>query len=100
MGTTSDGRSSRYSRKKLLGRFGAGAAAAGAGGLLRTGDAAGDIGRRQQVYATPTGRFGRMFPGLPSFAPASKRVEDALRDLGKPGGILDAKTSSRRARCS
>jgi hypothetical protein len=32
-----------------------------------------------------------MFPGLPPFAPSTPAVEAALRDIGKPGGILDAK---------
>ena len=34
--------------------------------------------------------FGRMFPSLPPFAPADDRVRAALRDIGKPGGLLDA----------
>ena len=34
--------------------------------------------------------FGRLFPGLPAFAPATDRVRDALRALGAPGGPLDA----------
>jgi hypothetical protein len=35
--------------------------------------------------------FGRMFPNLPIFAPATDRVRAALRDIGKPGGLLDAR---------
>jgi Animal haem peroxidase len=35
-------------------------------------------------------RFGRMFPGLPPFAPATDAIRAALRKLGKPGGLLDA----------
>jgi hypothetical protein len=39
-------------------------------------------------------RFGRMFPTLPAFAPpavlTSTALHDALVDIGKPGGILDA----------
>jgi hypothetical protein len=36
-------------------------------------------------------RFGRMFPGLePFFRENSRRLQEALRDIGKPGGILDA----------
>lgn len=45
----------------------------------------------QTVDATPPGRFGRMFHGLAPFAPANDDVRFALLDLGKPGGILDAK---------
>src|SRR5215472_19384683 len=36
-----------------------------------------------------TGNFGRMFHG-PSFAPPTDAVRDALMDLGRPGGIMDA----------
>src|SRR5262249_14984182 len=36
-----------------------------------------------------TGHFGRMFHG-PSFAPPTDAVRDALMDLGRPGGIMDA----------
>jgi hypothetical protein len=35
--------------------------------------------------------FGRMFPTLPPFAPASDKVLAALRDIGKPGGLMDAR---------
>jgi hypothetical protein len=39
-------------------------------------------------------RFGRIFGQLPPFAPAnvltSDTLKDALRDIGKPGGVLDA----------
>jgi hypothetical protein len=35
-------------------------------------------------------RFGRMFPGLPPFAPANDAIRAALMELGKPGGLLDA----------
>jgi hypothetical protein len=36
-------------------------------------------------------RFGRMFPRLPAFAEPSAELEAALVDIGKAGGILDAK---------
>jgi len=35
--------------------------------------------------------FGRMFPKLPAFAEPSSALTAALLDIGKPGGILDAK---------
>jgi hypothetical protein len=35
-------------------------------------------------------RFGRIFPGLPPFAPANDAIRAALMELGKPGGLLDA----------
>ena len=91
MGTASDGHSSRYNRKSLLGRIGIGAAAAGTGGLVRTDSADAAPAHGQRVYAASAGHFGRIFDRLPPFAPQSPRVEAALRDLGKPGGILDAR---------
>jgi hypothetical protein len=36
------------------------------------------------------GRFGRLFPGLPVFAPDNKKVREALFELGKRGGLMDA----------
>jgi len=37
-----------------------------------------------------TGHFGRMFRNLPPFAPPTNAVRDALMELGRPGGIMDA----------
>ncbi len=34
--------------------------------------------------------FGRMFPKLPPFAQPSQALTDALLDLARPGGVLDA----------
>src|SRR6266496_5577865 len=39
---------------------------------------------------TVTGNFGRMFHNLPPFAPPNNAVRDALMELGREGGILDA----------
>jgi len=36
------------------------------------------------------GKFGRLFPMLPPFAADTQTVKDALEELGKKGGILDA----------
>src|SRR5262249_59305017 len=85
--------SSRYSRRSFLGRVGAGAAVMGAGGLLQAEGAAAKPGgsRSQHVYSTAAGHFGRIFNDLPPFAAANAQVEAALRDIGKPGGILDAR---------
>lgn len=38
-----------------------------------------------------TGRFGRMFGNLPPFAPDTAAVRAALEEIGKPGGLMDAK---------
>jgi hypothetical protein len=37
------------------------------------------------------GKFGRLFPLLPAFAPDNPSVREKLLELGKPSGILDAK---------
>jgi len=36
------------------------------------------------------GRFGRLFPGLPAFAPDNEKVREALLQLGARGGLMDA----------
>jgi hypothetical protein len=71
---------------------------AGAAGLVAGGTgAAGAAGAAPAVLAGPPAapaaradRFGRMFPDLPAFAPASNPVRAAMRDIGRPGGGLDA----------
>jgi hypothetical protein len=76
------------SRKRFLGTAGAaaGTVALGAGGALaapqgaRVGHGRGFLGPEH---------FGRIFD-LPPFARQSPRVEAALVELGKPGGLLDA----------
>jgi hypothetical protein len=45
---------------------------------------------RSRTVATSPTTFGRLFPDLPSFAQATRRVKDALLALGAPGGPLDA----------
>ena len=37
------------------------------------------------------GRFGRLFPWLPPFAPDSPSVRERLMELGRRGGLLDAR---------
>ncbi len=38
-----------------------------------------------------SGRFGRMFGKLPAFASDTPEIRAALLEIGKPGGIMDAK---------
>lgn len=45
----------------------------------------------QSIDRTLPGRFGRMFKSLPPFAPENDAVKAALLEMGKAGGILDAK---------
>jgi Animal haem peroxidase len=54
------------------------------------------LSRAQATSAAPppdptlTGNFGRMFRNLPPFAPSTDAVRNALMELGRPGGIMDA----------
>src|SRR5215469_7228138 len=81
----------RFTRRQFLGT-------AGAVGAGVVGVAALRIGTLLGVEAAPSasglpafpGAFGRIFPMLPAFAPASDALQAALLDIGKPGGLLDA----------
>ena len=84
--TDVDQQPSRYSRSSFLKRAGVGAGAVAFSGVVGvTARAA----RSATVSTSPT-TFGRIFPTLPPFAPATDAVRAALNDLGKPGGLLDA----------
>ena len=82
---------SRYSRQRFLrlGALGVGVAAGiGPGAAQRAG-------AEINTQPPPAGHFGRLF-NLPSFATPNslderKRLETALNELGKPGGLMDAK---------
>src|SRR5262245_25672648 len=79
-------------RRAVLRPGGAGTAdavAAGAGNAV--GSTTAQTEGRGEGQGTPAGRFGRMFPQLPPFAANSAALQAALMDIGKPGGILDAK---------
>lgn len=81
----------RLSRRHFLRRAGAGAAGAAVAFRL-------DLLLGPPVEAAPLtsgqpafpGAFGRLFPTLPPFAPATDAVHAALMDMGQPGGLLDA----------
>jgi hypothetical protein len=68
--------------------IGAGVVATGAPSTLL-----GEPGTAAAQQAPPTSplNFGRMFPDLPPFAEPTDSVKAALRALGAPGGIMDAK---------
>jgi len=79
------------SRRKFLGSIGAGAAGAvtlgnGAGVLAGALPAA---AAPPSLPAVPAGRFGRMFHQRP-FGEPGPRLSEALMDIGRAGGILDA----------
>src|SRR5437870_1294295 len=84
-------RSSRYSRRSFLRRAGAGAGAVAVSGGLGAAMAPRAAAARSATVSTGPTTFGRIFPNLPPFAAATDDVKAALKDLGKPGGLLDAK---------
>jgi Animal haem peroxidase len=80
-----DPNSRRVSRRRLLGVLGSGALGATVASTLHPVG----VGTVHAGPASP-GTFGRMFQ-LPAFAAPSSRLDTALRELGSPGGLMDAK---------
>jgi hypothetical protein len=82
------------SRRKFLGRLGAGAASTAVlgsvGNAVATAATTRDGAAMSGAAAGRTDRFTRMFR-QPPFALPSAAMETALREIGKPGGMLDAK---------
>jgi len=78
--------SPNVSRRLFLGAAGAAGLVAGTPGVAGAAPLAGPAAAPQ----ARADRFGRMFPGLPAFAPATSQVRAAMRDIGKSGGLLDA----------
>ncbi len=78
-------------RRFLQATFGAGAAASAvtlAPGQVGKALAATTAGPAPGPFVNT---FGRMFPSLPPFAQTNRDLTEALMDIGRPGGILDAK---------
>jgi hypothetical protein len=76
-------------RRAFLGRAGTTAISAGAAGAA---GACTTLGERAFSEPEPDpSRFGRLFQRLPAFAAPSDALAEALIDLGRPGGILDAR---------
>jgi hypothetical protein len=84
-------RSSRYSRRGFLKRAGAGAGAVALSGGVGAAMAPRAVAARSATVSTSPTTFGRIFPNLPPCAAATDAVRAALADLGKPGGLVDAK---------
>ena len=83
---------SAISRRHFLGSLGASALASStpAARLLPTAHA--QNGPRPRRFVIREDRFGRIFPELHPFYPeASPRLLAALREMGEPGGMLDAR---------
>lgn len=87
-----DPRRPDVTRRGLLRGLGAGAAGALALGTGALGVHADDGDDDEDDGQPPlrSDRFGRMY-SLPPFAPPSTSVRNALIEMGRPGGILDAK---------
>jgi hypothetical protein len=83
MPTSRESTSRALTRRGFLRRVGAGVGAVAVGGLAPPAV-------RSAYAQTSPQVFGRMFPNLPPFAPATDAVREALRDIGRPGGVLDA----------
>ncbi len=93
MAVKRDTTGSKYDRRGFLGRVGVGAGAVAVGGGI-AGAFANPVTAapaRSSFVTTDPLHFGRIFPGLAPFAPASKGVTKSLIDLGAQGGPLDAK---------
>jgi Animal haem peroxidase len=91
--TTGQTTSSRYGRRAFLGRVGLGAGALATGGGI-SGAFARPVAAapaRSRFVSTDPQHFGRIFPNLKPFAPASKGVAKSLLALGAQGGPLDAR---------
>jgi hypothetical protein len=70
--------------------LGVGALAVGAGGLVGSADAKAVAAELRYRPATDTTRFARMFPSLPVFASNTEALREALLEIGKRGGSMDA----------
>lgn len=77
----------RMDRRTFLGALGSAAVLSSFPGALRSQE----VRAPSRRFTIREDRFGRMFPDLPPFALASTQLEAALIEIGKPGGILDAK---------
>jgi hypothetical protein len=89
-GTDAHVGSSRYSRRRFLARAGLGAGAVAVGGGITLAGPVSAAPARSRFVSTDPQHFGRIFPNLEPFAPASKGVSKSLVALAAPGGLLDA----------
>ena len=90
--------SSGYTRRGFLKRAGLGAVALSGGFGASLAPSA--VAARSTTVSTSPTSFGRIFPSLPPFAPATDAVRAALVDLGQAGRAARRERRSRaRARC-
>jgi len=84
----------RYSRRSILQRASVGAGIAALGTTESLASARTALASPPEKQAAPDG-FGRIFK-LPAFAKSSPAVVDALLEIGRPGGVLDASDALER----
>src|SRR5262245_39535475 len=90
MNVNANNQTGSLSRRKFLSAVGKGAVALAAPAVFGIRPARAQQARPRR-FVIAEDRFGRMFPQLPPFAESSNGLEAALLEIGKPGGILDAK---------
>jgi Animal haem peroxidase len=90
MTTKFEQQSDGLSRRKFLGAFGSSAVTLGTAGVIANGAAQGQTEQRRR-FVLREDRFTRLFENLPPFAAPSEKLAMAMLEVGKPGGILDAK---------
>ena len=80
------------SRRRFLRTLGTGAAALCVPSFFKVdaARAAQHSGINHRRFVLREDRFGRIFPQLPPFAEPSQKLSEALLEIGKPGGIMDA----------
>ena len=84
-------RSGPISRRRFLGGIGAGVVVANTSRGLLTGEAQAQSASPSQFVRLREDRFGRIFPNLPPFFRSNTvALRAALREIGRPGGIMDA----------
>ena len=89
MNNKNDSQTGGISRREFLRAIGTGAVALGMPSALAVRAVHG--AQQQRRFVIQEDRFGRIFPQLPPFAAPSSKLEAALLEIGKPGGLLDAK---------
>ena len=84
-------RSGSISRRRFLRGVGAGVVVASTSSSLLTREAQAQSAASSQFVRLREDRFGRMFPNLPPFFRSNTAaLRAALREIGRPGGIMDA----------
>lgn len=78
-------------RRKFLTTLGTGAAALCVSSVFGNDAARAQHESNNRRFVIREDRFSRMFPQLPQFAEPNPKLTTALLQIGKPGGILDAR---------